>query len=121
MISKLNAQNWDSQIKYSPFYKNFTNYEVLPSPKNISIKGIQKFILDTIQYPKDFQKEGLVVIRFIVNLDGKVEMPKILKGIDPRIEKQILDLIADFEFTPGKFYQQEIPMYVNLPLRIISK
>jgi hypothetical protein len=75
---------------------------------------------ETSPRPKqDFQKEGLVVVRFIVDLKGKVITPKIMKGIDPRIDRQILDIICDIEFIPGTFYEKEIPMYVNLPLRII--
>ena len=83
----------------------FLNPETSPRPKHLS--------------SNDFQKEGLVVVRFIVDLKGKVITPKIMKGIDPRIDRQILDIICDIEFIPGTFYEKEIPMYVNLPLRII--
>lgn len=96
----------------------FRDPEIPPIPKHLSSQATQKFILDKIQYPKGFQKEGLVVVRFMVDIDGTVLSPKIMKGIDPRVDKQILDIIEDIEFIPGKFFEKEIPMYVNLPLRI---
>ena len=106
------------QISHKQDFPNFIKPEVSPIPKHLSFNAIQESILNKIEYPEDFKKEGLVVIQFMVNLDGKVTTPKIRKGLDPRIDQQILDLICDFEFTPGKFYEKEIPMFVNFPIRI---
>ncbi len=106
-------QNQDSII--------FVNPESSPIPKTLSYEEMKDSILSQLIFPEDFKKEGIVVIQFIVNINGKVETPIIKKGLDDRIENQILNLICNFEFIPGKFYGKEFPMYVNLPLRIISK
>ena len=69
------------------------------------LKGGLKSIQSRIKYPEMASKagiEGTVNVQFVINKNGQVENPKILKGIGGGCDEEALRAVKEAEFTPGK-------------------
>lgn len=68
-----------------------------------------------IRYPDEARKtgtEGWVIAQFIVNTDGRVEKPKIIRGID----QEVLRCIKIAEFEPALHDNKPVQLQVSMPL-----
>lgn len=57
---------------------------------------LRKYIANNIEYPEIAKENGIqgrIFIQFVVNKDGKVERAKIVRGIDPSLDKEALRVI----------------------------
>lgn len=73
--------------------------EILPQMQG----GLQKLYAN-IEYPEVARKagiQGLVTIQFIVNKEGDVEDPTILRGIGGGCDEEVLRVIKLMKFSPG--------------------
>jgi len=88
-------------------------------PKLIGgLGGLQKKIV----YPKLAREagiEGRVYIQFIVNKQGRVENPKVIRGIGGGCDKEALKVVKTARFTPG--LQRGRPVNVRYSLPIVFK
>lgn len=56
------------------------------------------------KYPPDAIKEhvdGEVVLYAIIRKDGSVDSIQLVKGIDPRLDRNAMDALARWKFKPG--------------------
>lgn len=84
------------------------------------LKGGLESIQERIKYPEMAKKaniQGRVYVQFIVNEDGEVENPVILRGIGGGCDKEALRVIKDAKFSPG--LQRGRPVRVKYSLPII--
>lgn len=68
------------------------------------VGGIKK-LHDRINYPERARKagiEGRVTVQFIVNKQGEVEDPEVLRGIGGGCDEEALRVIKESTFTPGR-------------------
>lgn len=82
------------------------------------IGGISE-LYDLIQYPKaarDRQVEGKVFVQFIVDSNGNVTEPKILKDIGFGCGEAAIEAISSIKFTPGSHEGVEVPVNYTLPV-----
>ena len=81
---------------------------------------LMKFIGKSIKYPVLAQENGVqgrVICAFIVNSEGKVESPEVVRGVDPELDTEALRVIASMpEWAPGK--QRGIPVDVKYTVPI---
>ena len=67
--------------------------------------ALMQFIASNIKYPKDAQdqqKQGRVVISFVVEKDGSVTEAKILKNVSPSLDEEALRVISTMpKWEPG--------------------
>jgi TonB family protein len=81
---------------------------------------LQKFIAMNTQYPeaaKSDKAEGRVIIRFIINRQGNVENPVVLKSIHPALDNEALRVVSLLKgFTPGSQGGKSISVYYILPI-----
>lgn len=73
--------------------------EVMPTMKG----GIEK-LYSKIKYPEIAIKQGVegrVVVRFVVDKNGKVSDPEIIRGIGAGCDEEVLRVIKLMTFTPG--------------------
>ncbi|OFY78621.1 MAG: hypothetical protein A2V46_05205 [Bacteroidetes bacterium RBG_19FT_COMBO_42_7] len=79
-----------------------------------------KFIAMNTLYPeaaKSDKAEGRVIIRFIVNTQGNVEKPVVLKSVHPSLDNEALRVVSMLKgFTPGSQGGKPISVYYNLPI-----
>ena len=86
------------------------------------LKGGMAALQQQISYPEAARKAGLegrVIVQFIVNEEGQVENPQIIKGIGGGADEEALRVVKQTEFTPG--YQKGQPVRVQYSLPIIFK
>lgn len=80
-----------------------------------------KFIGENLDYPQDAADlgiEGTVVVKFVVNKNGKAVNPEIIKSIHPLLDKAALDVVAKLPlFEPGEQAGEKVPVYFNLPVQ----
>ena len=73
----------------------FANAQEVPSFPG-GEEALNKYISSTAQYPqiaKDNGVEGIVVVGFMVDIDGSLNDLKIVKFVDPDLEKEALRVV----------------------------
>ena len=84
-----------------------------------------EYIYKEIQYPKvakDNGIQGMVVIRFIVEKDGTLSNPEIVRDIGANCGEEALRIVQsmndrNLRWTPGHQRGQPVRVYYNLPVR----
>ena len=69
-------------------------------------KECMKFLSNNIKYPQISQENGVqgrVIVQFVVNADGSVVDPVVVRGVDPYLDKEALRVIKLMpKWKPGK-------------------
>ncbi len=98
----------------------FLIVQVPPTPKGGLVK-LEEFIENNLQYPKKARElgvEGMVVLQFIVEMDGSLSNVKVVKGIGAGCDEEAVRLIeASAPWNAGK--QRGKPVRVKMS-RIIK-
>jgi len=85
------------------------------------IKGGMAAIGKKIRYPKIAKEmgiQGVVYVGFIVDEDGKVKEPKVLRSLAVPLDKEAIRVIEeDVKFTPGYHEGSAVPVRMVLPIR----
>ena len=70
------------------------------------MKECMKFLSNNIKYPQISQENGVqgrVIIQFVVNADGTIVDPVVVRGVDPYLDKEALRVIKLMpKWKPGK-------------------
>ncbi len=94
----------------------YLNVEKMPI-----IKGGFAAVGKKIKYPniaKQMGMQGVVYIGFIVNSEGKVEDPKILKSVAKILDEEAIRVIEkEIEFEPGYQEGKAVPVRFVLPIK----
>ena len=69
-------------------------------------KECMKFLSNNIKYPQISQENGVqgrVIVQFVVNADGSIVDPVVVRGVDPYLDKEALRVIKLMpKWKPGK-------------------
>lgn len=79
------------------------------------LASIQK----NIKYPEIAKKagvEGRVFVQFVVNVDGTVSDPVVVRGIGAGCDEEALRAVAQAKFKPGRQRGQPVPVKMSLPI-----
>ena len=83
-------------------------------------KEMHKYIDENLRYPQsalDLGIKGRVIVRFIVAVDGEIIKPRILRGIHPDCDKEVLRIINSMpKWIAGKQEGVVVPVYVTIPV-----
>ncbi len=95
--------------------------EYMPSFPGES-NALSKFIIDNLELPPldslSFQGSQ-VVVQFVVERDGRITNPKIMKSIHPDIDAAYLKLFSKMpNWIPGQQRGRPVRTQMNLPIRI---
>ncbi|MCX6328184.1 MAG: energy transducer TonB [Bacteroidia bacterium] len=77
------------------------------------------FIKNNTKYPeqaKDEKIEGRVIIRFIINPEGNIEDPVVIKGINPILDAEALRVVGLLKFQPGMQGGRAVSVYYMVPV-----
>lgn len=114
-------------IKYVPVVEEektdiYQIAEVMPEFPN-GLDALFNFISDNLKYPSDALEKGMqgrVVVQVVVNEDGSVTRPQILKSISPSLDKEALRIVSIMpKWKPGT--QDGIPVKVKYTFPITFK
>lgn len=80
-----------------------------------------EFIQNNLVYPKNAIKEeieGTVYITFVVEADGSITEPKILRGIGGGLDEAALEIIKKMpKWKPGKIKGEAVAVQFNMPIK----
>lgn len=82
------------------------------------IGGIQA-LQQKIKYPEKAQKaniEGRVIIQFIVNKQGGVDDPQVIRGIGGGCDEEALRVVKQAKFKPGRQRGEPVRVQYSLPI-----
>lgn len=84
-----------------------------------------KFIGENTNYPDSAKAKGIqgrVIVRFIVNTEGKAEGATILKGVDTDLDAEALRVVNTLPvFNPGKQGGQPVNVWYMVPITFTLK
>lgn len=82
--------------------------------------SLRSFISRTVKYPVAAAQNGIqgrVVISFIVGKDGKVELPTVVRGVDPSLDTEALRVVRAFPtWIPGKQGGKPVRVRYTVPI-----
>ena len=93
----------------------------LSAEKMPAIKGGMAAIGKKVKNPRIAREmgiQGVVYVGFIVDPEGKVIEPKILKSVAKPLDEEALRVITkEVKFTPGYYQGKAVPVRMVLPIR----
>ena len=93
----------------------------LSAEKMPAIKGGKAAIAKKDNYPRIAREmgiKGVVYVGFIVDPEGKVIEPTILKSVAKPLDEEALRVITkEVKFTPGYYQGKAVPVRMVLPIR----
>ena len=82
--------------------------------------ALLKFIAENTNYPDSAMAhriQGRVIVRFVIDKEGKAIEPVILKGVDPLLDAEALRVVNMFgRFSPGLQDGKPVPVYYMVPI-----
>ncbi|MBO5742563.1 MAG: TonB family protein [Bacteroidaceae bacterium] len=79
-----------------------------------------KFLAKNIKYPTVAQENGVqgrVIVQFVVNRDGTIVDPVVMRGVDPYLDKEALRVISMMpKWKPGKQRGKEVRVKYTVPV-----
>ncbi|MCM1489259.1 MAG: energy transducer TonB [Muribaculum sp.] len=107
------------EIKAGPDGETFTIVEVTAAFPG-GINGIMKYLSKNIKYPGEAYRKnihGRVIVQFIINEEGKVTEPRVVKGIDESLDAEALRVAGDMpDWLPGRLCGKPVKSYFILPI-----
>jgi periplasmic protein TonB len=84
-------------------------------------EAIATYLAKNLNYPNaahDAKIEGTVYASFIIEKDGTVSNVKIIRGIHPDCDAEVIRVISDMpRWNPGKQRGQPVRVQFNLPVK----
>lgn len=94
--------------------------ENMPAPTG-GLEAWNTYLKDHLKYPavaKDRHIEGTVYVVFIVDKEGKLREPEILRGIGGGADEEALRLVEDApKWIPGTQHNKTVQVKMRLPIR----
>ena len=79
-----------------------------------------KWLSKNIKYPTTAQEKGIqgrVIIQFVVERDGSITEPKVVRGVDPDLDKEALRVVSAMpNWKPGKHKGEVVRVKYTLPV-----
>ena len=81
---------------------------------------LMKWLSKNIKYPAIAEENGVqgrVIVRFAVGKDGSIHDPKVLRSVDPSLDKEALRVVKAMpRWIPGKQNGVAVSVYFTLPV-----
>ncbi|MDP4224665.1 MAG: TonB family protein, partial [Bacteroidota bacterium] len=82
-----------------------------------------RFIQNNLKYPEEAKAqkiEGKVIIRFVVNTEGKTEGISVIKGVHPLLDAEAIRIVSILPaFKPGMQGGKPVPVWYMVPVNFI--
>ena len=81
---------------------------------------LNKWVYQYLKYPKEAVNEGIqgrVMVDFVIGKDGKVSDVRILKGLSPAIDAEVLKVVgASPKWKPGRVNGEKVRTSLTIPV-----
>ena len=97
-------------------------YDVVDIPPEFpgGQEALMKYVSENIHYPADAQKKGIqgrVICNFIVRKDGSIADVKVVRGVDPLLDKEAIRMINSMpKWQPGMQRGKVVDVRFTLPI-----
>ncbi len=82
--------------------------------------ALMQFLSKNIKYPGPCAEQGIqgrVIVQFIVDRNGGITNPKVVRGVHPLIDKEALRVIGTMpKWTPGMQHLKPVPVMYTVPV-----
>lgn len=100
--------------------KIFEIVEEQPVPPGGSIEAMLKWIQKNLEYPEialENDIQGRVIVQFVVERDGSVSQLKVVRGVDPALDKEAVRVISSMgKWQPGKQRGKAVRSRYSVPI-----
>ncbi len=83
-------------------------------------EALMKWLGKNLKYPASAQENGIqgrVLVQFVVNKDGSIVEPKVLRSVDPALDKEALRVVSAMpKWQPGKQRGKTVRVRFTLPV-----
>lgn len=98
----------------------FEVVEQMPEFPDGGLAGLMQFLSKNIKYPTIAQEngtQGRVTVQFVVNKDGSIVDAKVLRGVDPYLDKEALRVIGTMpKWKPGMQRGKPVRVKYTVPV-----
>ncbi|GEM_PF-3476959 len=98
--------------------------EKMPQYKG-GTKGLMDFMAKNVKYPEAARKDsltGTVIMKFVIDTDGKVTNLRVGKGVHPLLDEAALSALHKMErWTPGETKGKKVKVEMALPIKFALK
>jgi protein TonB len=121
---KSKSSTWaaNTEIKKEADSGVFTIVDVLPSFPG-GMQAQTEYLRKNIRYPEEaakIGKQGRVVLRFIVDMDGKRRDIEVLRSVYPTLDAEAKRVVKDMpDWIPGQQDGKPVAAYVTIPILFI--
>ena len=82
--------------------------------------ALMDWLSSNLKYPATAEENGImgrVLVQFVVNKDGSIVEPKVLRSVDPALDKEAIRLVSSMpKWIPGKNRGQAVRVSFTLPI-----
>ncbi len=112
----ISGESWDeNKVSYK-----YTKVLILPKPK-IDMEDFDKYIWKNYRLPNLLPDgaKGKVFVRFIVDADGRVVEPRVLRDIGYGTGQEAIRILTNYDgFRPAEYRGQKVKFIYSLPIAI---
>lgn len=135
IIERVYDPAFDQRVEESPPSAPYNNVTIYPPDTSLIIdfpdsmavfpggqSALMDFVKNNFKMPdelKDTTIQGKVYVRFVIERNGSVTNPKILRGLHPLIDREVKRLVVSMPlWTPAKLNGQIVRSQYTIPVRI---
>ena len=101
-------------------HNKVSTHEEIESDFPGNINGWVKYLTDNLNYParaEKINKQGTVIIQFIVDIEGHIISPEIIKSVEYSIDQEALRLIEQSPaWSPAMLDRKKVKSYKKQPI-----
>ncbi len=108
----ITTTNPDCSVVINSLKDDYKTHTILNAERMPEIKGGDKQLEKLLVYYDSLERKkysGIVYLGMIVTADGNKECIKILKGVNPIVDKEALRILSQLEFLPALQLGNPIP------------
>ena len=98
----------------------FQLVETKPGFMGGDANAFSKWVNERLQYPEIAKENGIqgrVLLQFVVGADGKVSNVKVVRGVDPALDKEAVRVVQSSpKWTPGKQRDRAVKVTYTFPV-----
>ena len=98
----------------------FIHAENMPEFMGGGLDTFRKFVMSKLEYPqmaRDMNIQGTVYIYFVINKEGVLTDLRIMRGVDPLLDNEVLSVVKDTpKWEPGKQRGNPVNVMFNMPV-----
>lgn len=84
------------------------------------IEALMQWLSMNVRYPEDAMKndaQGRVIVKFVVNPDGSISDPTVLKSVEPSLDQEAVRVVMAMpKWEAAENHGQKVASYFNLPI-----